>query len=228
MNITYFRPRKPGPEVNLEDSVVRWLPQYVRSNDYQVWAGCSVPIGAGVPDIVAATYRPELANLTESRTPMIHILAYLRSVGRARLGTISKRMGLSNRRTAEFLEDMIQMNAINSKHGLFKVTATWRVILPEIVTVEAKVADWRRGMAQARRNLIFSNQSLLALPKRIAERVKSHSILHQCGIGLLAVGEDNEVSVIRRCRSTRSLVWSYYYQLASYIATDCEVNADAL
>lgn len=228
MNITYFRQRKLGPETELEDAIVKWIPHYFSNYEHQLWTGGSVPIGAGLPDIIAATYKPELTCLAETNAHIIQVLAYLRSVGRARLDTISNRIGLSQELIAECLDDLVQVQVVRSKSNSFTISPIWRKILPTIVSIEAKVTNWRRAIIQARRNLIFSNKSLVALPKNTAQRVKSHPVFQQFGIGLLAVNNKNEVRVLRRGRSAEPSVWGYYYLLASYIAMNCEENINAI
>lgn len=61
----------------------------------------------------------------------------------------------------------------------------------ELVAVELKLRDWRKGLRQARRNQAFAHQSWLAITRAHEEAV---ALARQLGIGLVVVtGEDVEV-----------------------------------
>ncbi len=228
MDITYFRTRKPGPENVLEDAVVSWMGKHYSGRGHDLWAGGSVPVGGGVPDIVLARYLPQVVRFSDIPNHAIQILAYLRSVANARLDTISKRTRQPVRRVAEALDTLMQVGAVTSEGNYFAVARECRALMPEIVTVEAKVSDWRRAFAQARRNLLFSHKSFVALPERTAGRVRTNCSFRACGIGVLGIDDDNRVSVLRRGRSSTPSVWMYYYQIAVHIARDCEGEANAV
>ncbi|MDD6632981.1 MAG: hypothetical protein PUE83_08990 [Lachnobacterium sp.] len=56
------------------------------------------------------------------------------------------------------------------------------------VSVEAKVSDWKNGLVQAQRYLLFSDYSYLALPEKNINHVNIGKI-QEAGIGLLSVKE---------------------------------------
>ena len=56
------------------------------------------------------------------------------------------------------------------------------------VAVEAKISDWKNGLVQAQRYLLFSDYSYLALPEKNVKLVDVDS-LKEVGIGLLSVKE---------------------------------------
>src|SRR5207248_3145624 len=88
--VNYFRPRIDGPELRIEDAVVAKLTRIFSRNDWPLWVGGSVPIGAGFPDLVSVWYDPQVITLADYDSPDGHILAYLRSVRRARFDTIAQ------------------------------------------------------------------------------------------------------------------------------------------
>ena len=217
--ITHFRRRRLGKETKLEDAIIRCIPQFFRSYKYKFWAGGSVPLGAGFPDIVIVTYKPEVFELSRMNNSNIHILAYLRSTSKARIETISKHIGFAESVIGECLEELIEAKAVKKTSSFFTITRDWRRVLPEIIAIETKVTNWRRAITQAGRNRIFSNRSLVALPEKVAQRVKREPALKQLGLGLVSVSEKRDISVIRRGKCTQPSVWSYYYQLAFYVAS---------
>jgi hypothetical protein len=93
-----------------------------------------------------------------------------------------------------------------------------RDLLPEIVTIEVKVSNWQRAIDQARRNRLFAHRAFVALPRDVAERVKTQRTFVDYGIGLLAVHQAGNVTMMRRSRRSNPSVWTYYYHLATLVA----------
>lgn len=226
MDVTYFRPRRPGPEAVIENAVAKQIPNLFPSNAHQLWTAGSVPIGAGMPDLVVVSCEPQVFALAQVEMPNAQILAYLRAVGRARLDTITDRMGKPRELILRYLNGLVEVEAVSNESETFSLLPTWREILPEIVTVEAKVANWRKAVEQAGRNRIFAHRSFVALPERVAQRVRVEPIFSQLGIGLLSVNDDNEVSVVRRAYRRQPRVWSYYYRLAFLVASHSQLRAN--
>jgi biotin operon repressor len=61
-------------------------------------------------------------------------------------------------------------------------------VTDEIIAVEAKVKDWRKGAIQAKRYQVFANRVFLALSNSYSHRVDS-MILKKHNIGLFIVGD---------------------------------------
>jgi len=146
------------------------------------------------------------------------ILAYLRVVGRARLETIAERLKIPEKAAQKQLEALLDARALSVSDEVFVMPPLWRQILPEIVTIEVKVSDWRRAVEQAARNRIFAHRSYVALPQRTAERVRTEPLFGQLGLGLVGVTEEKAVQILRKPRRRQPVVWTYYYKLASVLA----------
>ena len=228
MSITYFRPRKPGPEALIENDVVNEVQNLFPSGDRSLWTAGSLPIGGGMPDIVVVTCEPQVFAVTQVEMPNEHLLAYLRVVGRARIETIAKRMERSQEIIVRCLDGLVEVEIIKNDSGVFSLSPIWRDILPDIVTIEVKVKNWRKAVTQASRNRIFAHSSYVALPISLADRVKSESIFSQLGIGLLSVDDHHEVRILRRARRCQPRVWSYYYKLAFIMVSHLQEDQDAI
>lgn len=228
MNVQYFRPQKPGPEAVIENAVAREISTLFPSQQLPLWTAGSLPIGAGMPDLVVVTCDPKVFALAQVEMPTAHILAYLRAVGRAKLETISDRTRRPQEVILRCLNGLVEVQAVSNDAETFSLSPTWREILPEIISIEAKVSNWRKAVEQANRNRIFSHKSFVALPERVAHRVRSEQIFSKLGIGLLSVDDDHQVSVVRRARRSQPRVWTYYYQLASLVASNFKGTKDAL
>jgi len=228
MNVKYFRPRRPGPEAIIENAVAREVSNLFPSQQLPLWAGGSVPIGAGIPDLIVVTCEPQVFALTHVQMPTAKILAYLRAVGRARLETISSRVGRPQEVILRCLNGLVEVQAVSNDAETFSLVPAWREILPEIITIEAKVANWQKATEQAYRNRIFAHRSYVALPERVAQRVGSEQVFSKLDIGILSVDDNQEVSVLRRPRRSQPRVWTYYYQLASLVASHFKGFDDAI
>ena len=218
--LTHFRPRRPGPEAAIQDILVDRIPHIFPTIS---WTGAFVPLGAAIPDLVVVSYCPQVFALARVDRLDAQILAYLRAVGRARLQTIAQRVGTSTKRARCQLDGLISAQAVVARSSdTFFLSPVWRHILREIITIEVKVSNWQKAVEQASRNRIFTHRSFVAFPANVAARISTQPILGQLGLGLLAVSEDKTVTILRKARRRRPLVWAYYYQLATMLARSFE------
>lgn len=215
-----YRHLRCGPEAKLQLTVQSKLDELFPQMAKPVWTGGSVPLGAGIPDIVRAVYEPEVTALAGADGTSLSVLAYLRTVGKARRDTISLRLRKSEKAIGLRLAAMEAASIVTEQNGSFALATRWRYVLPEVLCIEVKVADWRRALSQAARNRIFSNKSYIALPENVAARIRDENIVRHIGIGLLAISEDNDVRIVRRPRSAKPKAWQYYYSLASMAAAE--------
>jgi hypothetical protein len=222
MEIAYFRSRKPGPEIEIEDVVASQIPVLLDEDDLPVWIAGSLPIGAGRPDLIFASYEPQVAALAQVDKVCILILAYLRIAKCASIETMSNHLHKSQKVLIRGLDELVEIGAVSSDTPVFSLHTTWRNILPSITTIEVKVENWKQAVAQAARNRVFAHRSLVAVPDRVAHRIKSEPIFTQLGVGILAVCEDRTVSILRRGYRHQPCVWTYYYKIAALAASHLE------
>ena len=213
-----FRRLRKGPEATLQLTVQSQLDDLFPLAGKPTWTAGSVPLGAGVPDILRTAFEPEILHLADVDATSIAMVAYLRTVGRARKETIAAKVGgvqLIDQRLAV----LIDANIVVANRGLCSLTERWRSVLPEVMSIEVKVADWRKALSQAARNRIFSNMSYVALPKSLASRIQYEAGFTSLGIGLLGV-EGDEVIIMRRARRIKPRAWNYYYMIAAQAADE--------
>lgn len=227
MRVTYFRTRRAGPEVAIEDAVAAKVPQLFDTIEDRCWTAGSLSIGAGMPDLLIVTFEPRVVAVSKLSVLDVELLAYLRVVREARPETIAQRTGRSMKAVVRILEDMREAQIVDLSGGAFALHDSWRNVLPEIVTVEAKVDKWQVALDQAIRNSIFAHRSYVALPSRVARRIRGGIGLRHHGIGVLAV-DDDEVQEIKQPRRRLPRVWSYYYRLAVEVAQHFLGDQDAV
>ena len=217
MDISFFRPRIPGPEIILEDAVTNNIEQLAPTTDLPYWIACSPRIGAGMPDVVLACYEPQVHLLSEKGFSQIQLLAFLRAVKSVQLSMIMSHFKYSEKLLTTYLDELIDINVVERCNDSFCLSSLWRNIIPTIITVEVKVNDWRKAISQAARNRLFSHQSYVAFPKRLADRIKGNPIFTNRGIGLLSI-EDDFVCEEISAKPTQPQIWEYYYKVAILLA----------
>ena len=231
--VVYFRPMRSGPERRIEDAVASNVTGLVSVRRTPLWMAGSLTIGAGMPDLLAVAWEPCVTALANPALADSSLLAYLRAVGPARLDTIVTRLRRSSRSVSEMLEALVEAAVIRRRNDVFDLAPVWKAVLPEVIAVEAKVADWRRALAQAARNQIFAHRSFVALPEKVANRVYEDQMFKVTGVGVLSVGSAGTVEVLRRAAARRPRVWAYYYQLAHEVArnttstTECRSSSQS-
>jgi hypothetical protein len=222
--VKYFRPIRPGPESLLEAAVARSIDRVISPTHHPKWLAGSLTVGAGMPDLLAISWNPRVVAIADPIVADAALLAYLRAVGCARFDTIVSRLGRSAQRVADPLDALVHASVVRQDRGRFSLDPAWRHILPEVVSIEAKVADWRKAIAQAARNQLFTHRSFIALPSRVAVKAAQDDTVSQLGLGVLAVDKDESISVLHPARPSAPKVWAYYYQLAHRVAQAASVS----
>jgi hypothetical protein len=204
---------KPGPEAELMEAVMRWSQNFMETTG-PYWAASSIPVGAGMPDFILATYRPEIARLADTRDHHAGVLAYLKLVGSATPQTIAERIGGPLGRIKDALASLQEAGAVKPRGKALRLSARWGQILPKTIAIEAKVSDWRKAVEQASRNTIFVHYSYVAFPEDLCLRVHVDPIFEQLRLGIMAVGKGGRLRIVRRAPRTNPIAWYYYYSLA--------------
>lgn len=217
MSISYFRSRRSGPELRIEDAVVTQLDVLFGEHVCHWWLGASVPIGAGRPDFVAVSYEERLPALAEAQTDGL-LLAYLRTVREARFETIVARLGQPPRTIERELAALRDIDVVWEREGVFSIAPCWRDVLRGIIAIESKVEDWKRAVQQASRNRIFATKSFVAFPCKTAERAMASPLLRESGIGIISVDDDDSAKIARTATLQTTRIWYYYFRLASLVA----------
>ncbi|UGY04327.1 hypothetical protein [Bradyrhizobium quebecense] len=209
---------KQGPEAPLQHAVEGQLLDLFPQQDRLVWRAGSAPIGAGKPDIILAGCAPEVVALDHKDVRAKALLAYLRMARKAKLSTMAERLGYDANSVKRSIEGLLESKIVLSENDSFRMSDPWKSVLPEIVTIEAKVGDWRRALNQAVRNQLFAHRSFVALPCGVASRAKEDETFKRYGIGILSVENCDSVRVLRHARRATPRIWLYYYLIASLAA----------
>lgn len=120
----------------------------------------------------------------------------------------------------QFLEEHGYVRRVENNF-LYKVNG-WLPMTSEVVAIEAKLSDWRRGIFQANRYKSFADKVYLALPERSAHLVNI-DMLRDLNVGLYVLKGNNQVvervrakKVVKPLSDKRNyvseLLWSYATQ----------------
>lgn len=224
MNVTYFRNRRVGPEATVEDVVANNLTTIFPQSCNDLWTGGSVPLGAGLPDLIFLSYTPQIVALAQVELTSHEILGYLRAVKSANLETIASRVSMTVKKTESNLEELCDRLVVVRKERAYSLSKSWHNVLPEVITIEVKIKDWRAAVQQAARNRIFGHRSFIAIPNKLATKIAEVKIFETLGVGILGVDENKKVLVTKEAVRTQPRVWSYYYKLAQLAATTNREN----
>ena len=219
--VVFFRPRKPGPELWLEDAVAANATSLV-SAERDVWLGASFSMGMTRPDITIVSYDPMVSTMARLTHLQREALTYLRAVTRVRIDTVASRLQRRVEEIATDLSALLKRGLVAEDGNCISAVRLRCLPLREVVTVEAKVDKWRIAVQQAGRNSMVATRSYVALPRQTALRVRSEPTFSQLGIGILAVASNGNVTVIRRPRRREPTVWRYYYDLATSVGDSVE------
>ena len=215
-SVPFFRPRRAGPECTMEDCLIHHVPSLFES-EHPNWMAGSVPLGAGLPDLIFASYQSLVTGLAEAGAVETNILAYLRVVRRARPETIATRLRLSQRVTEQRVRMLLEVKALTDSNGAVALTPDCRDLLPKVTAIEVKVENWQRALSQALRNQIFAHRSFVALPVGVAARANRAPVFLRSGIGIIGVDADGGARLLKKAAYRQPRVWSYYYRLATLI-----------
>jgi hypothetical protein len=218
MKLTHHKAMPEGPELVLEAAVYRALPAILPLWSNHCWSAGSARIGGGLPDILVANWRPEIASISGWSTRIIDILTYFKSVARANVATAAAHLQLGERALLNQIAMLVDRGVLGSSRHAYFMTEPWRRILTEVASIEVKVDNWQQAIIQARRNQLFVDRSYVALPSRVAARAASSPNLSDSGIGVIAVSSDNSVKLLRRARAQPPRVWAYYFRVAALVA----------
>ena len=213
MVIARYRSHIEGPEHALEQLVISSIADLFGERSSSWWAAASFPVGASRPDILLAAYEPRVRDLVESAPLHIDVVSCLYALRRAEAETISDRIKKPLKEVVEVLDLLAESEIARQSVSVYCLDPTWRRILPQIVSIEVKVKDWRRALQQAKLNLAFAHESYVALPEPIARRIAYHRDLISTSLGLISIDDDSGTILRQATRSSPSVL-PYCFKVA--------------
>lgn len=108
-----------------------------------------------------------------------------------------------NKKKAVSLLDFLETNGYTEKidTNYILIKSKYTPPIKQIISIEAKLSDWKSGFYQALRYKVYSHKSYLAISDEYAHRVDK-DLLIQNNIGLIIVSED-KISISIEARSNK-------------------------
>ncbi|MBX3410394.1 MAG: hypothetical protein KF859_10980 [Phycisphaeraceae bacterium] len=218
MSVTYFRQRRKGPETAIEDAVAIAAPSLFSGERADCWIAGAPSLGAGQPDLAVVVFQRTPTCIDVLSGAGAQVLSYLRTVRCASANTIADRLCMTESALLETLGDLADRKIVDRVASAYRIESSWRSPLQEVVAIEAKVSDWKKAVAQAGRNRVFSNRSFIALPEAVALRVRRESLFTLLGVGIIGVSDEGSARIVRQARRQVPRVWAYHYALVGLAA----------
>jgi hypothetical protein len=137
---------------------------------------------------------------------------------------LSSRSSLQKIKIKLILDYLLNFGYIEEKDDHYIVIETYKAALADLISIEAKIKDWKKGFHQAMRYKYFSNMSFLAISVEYLHRVDIE-LLKSNNVGLIAVSKDDARFIYKPRRKNPKNRTSYNYLCEYFISlfqTTCE------
>ena len=201
----------------LESELVKQIEDYL--NKYHIRYAREIRMGIGVPDITLNIGASKSIPIV-SDYYLLLLVEYLSNKRNASIKEILEYFQFDKSKLITYLNQLRLENiiAINNDNVSLK-RKIFGLNLGKTISIEAKIKDWKNGILQAERYLMFSDYSYLALPKSRIKNVDV-SYLNASGIGLLAVDSDGNIEEIVSPEKSQECEYKQKYILTTTILSN--------
>lgn len=183
----------------LESEIVDKITEYLEK--HRIRYEKEIRMGIGVPD-VSMNIGAAKSMILISDYYLLSIAEYINNRKKATICEISEYFSFDKVKTQNYINQLVLERVVNQKDNVVRINRKiFGLNLGKTISIEAKLKDWRSGILQAERYLMFSDFSYLALPEDKIHNVNQEQ-LKEKGIGLLSIGEKNIEEVIKPILST--------------------------
>lgn len=214
-NINFWcRKRRSGPESEMVEAFIAQY-QYIFSIDsYESTVFTEPCLDSGFPDILIVFWdKKALLNwsaarnkLTKNDVKLLHHIAV--SQNGYNLFFLCQQLGYSEKEIKGSLGKLTKADLIYFKKGAYKAYELEDIFaVRRIISIEAKMQDWKNALFQAQMNELFSSHSYILLPtNKVNDQVVG--CLKNGNSGLLSL-DDSGVKLVREA-SKLSIPASFY------------------
>lgn len=196
---SYTRIKKGMVIIMLESELVERITSYLEKNRIRYTK--EVRMGIGVPDIsINIGAAKSMALISDYY--LLLIVEYLSNKRKATICELAEHFSFDKLKTQNYINQLLVERIVIQKKNIVHINRKiFGLNLGKTISIEAKIKDWKSGILQAERYLMFSDFSYLALPK---ERIRNVNIkqLQDIGIGLLAVNANGLEEIVKPVQSS--------------------------
>lgn len=168
----------------LEKNLVYEINDYLESNGIRY--SNELRMGIGIPDIslnIGANYR--LKPIEDYYA--ISILTFIEERQIVSFNDIKNEFLITIERVKQYVLELVNLSLVIVKKNLVKVLKSiFSTKLGTVISIEAKLKDWKGACLQAQRYLNFSDYAYVAMPANYIKNVDKDLFVRH-GIGLLSV-----------------------------------------
>lgn len=182
----------------LEAEVVNYMNSYLCSHG--ICYANEIRMGIGIPDISFNLGGNRRIKCVDDYY-LFSIWDYVYAKKKTTIKEIGNQFLFTLEKVKKYVLQLAGMSLVEIKDEVVRVINSIKdARLGITVAVEAKISDWKNGLLQAQRYLLFSDYSYLALPEKNIKLVNI-DLLKVVGIGLLSVKEGKLEEVLSAQKS---------------------------
>jgi len=199
-----------------EKQFVSFLEKKLKEN-FNFLTKKEIGVGYGIADLVLFKLNPIKCKIRKSHKQYkklenekaFKIFEFLPGAGqrkKADLDYLSRELRISKKLLKyKYLKQLLEDKFIKVVDGkyYFKVNG-WIPIAKEIIAVEAKLKDWKRGIIQANRYKSFANKTYLAMPTQQGKNIDK-KLLKKHNIGLILFDVDTGKLTMKNPKKEKAL-----------------------
>lgn len=170
--------------------------------------------GNGIADLVFTTGLNDEPLVLEDYYLMSIFVKHFSKSKRLSMAALHAKCSDSSRLNKLF-KHLEKLNYIKLEDDSFTIKRRYQPHTKNLISIEAKLKDWKSGLYQAMRYQFFSHKSFLAYPEELIHRVDKN-LLEQCNVGLISVSKDGAKIIINpKSRKPEDKI-SYYFLSQSF------------
>lgn len=197
----------------LEAEVVNTMNDYLYSHG--ICYANEIRMGIGIPDISFNLGGNRRIKCVDDYY-LFTVWDYVNAKKKTTLKEIGREFLFSLEKVKKYVLQLAEMSLVALKDEVVRVINNIRnARLGITVAVEAKISDWKNGLVQAQRYLLFSDYSYLALPEKNIKHV-DFELLKEVGIGLLSI-KDGELEEILAAQKSHKCEYYLKYMHTSVL-----------
>lgn len=197
----------------LEAEVVNSMNRYLCNHG--ICYANEIRMGIGIPDISFNIGGNRRIKCVDDYY-LFSIWDYVNDKKKTTLKEIGNQFLFSLEKVKKYVFKLVGMSLVAIKDEVVRVINSIKnARLGITIAVEAKINDWKNGLVQAQRYLLFSDYSYLALPKKNIKFVDTN-LLKEAGIGLISVNNE-ELEVILTAKKSNECDYYLKYMHTSII-----------
>lgn len=225
-----FRKEKRGPEFDLVVNFLNSSAHKFYNSSFELTQLIEPYAEAGIPDVLliiwdktlCKDWKPERNQLTKFDIKILHHISKFGKKG-VEIDKISRDLNLDNKHTYKAIHRLITSNLVDeSNNKSYIKNLNENFFIKKIISIEAKIGNWKNAFHQAQLNENFSSHSYVLLP---IEKVSKDVLSYESGnTGLLA--QDGKKLVLKKKAKKTQIPGSYFsWILNEYLGRQ---NANAI